>query len=84
MSALLGGLWTVIVLIGVAFALAGVGIGCAVTVEHAAVAAFAPQAICGSAFGLLATVQAIGNVAVSAIAGTAVHGGMPSSQEHRP
>jgi MFS family permease len=59
----------VIALLGVAFALAGVGIGCAETAEHAAVAAFAPQEIRGSAFGLLATVQAIGNVAASAIAG---------------
>jgi MFS family permease len=59
----------VIVLLGVAFALAGVGIGCAETAEHAAVATFAPQDIRGSAFGLLATVQAIGNVAASAIAG---------------
>jgi hypothetical protein len=53
----------------VAFILAGVGIGCAETAEHAAVAAFAPQEIRGSAFGVLATVQAIGNVAASAIAG---------------
>jgi MFS family permease len=59
----------VIVLLGVAFALAGVGIGCAETAEHAAVATFAPQEIRGSAFGLLATVQAIGNVAASAVAG---------------
>jgi MFS family permease len=35
----------------------------------AAVAAFAPQEIRGSAFGLLATVQAIGNIAACAIAG---------------
>ncbi|MDQ3886831.1 MAG: MFS transporter [Actinomycetota bacterium] len=59
----------VIVLLLVAFALAGMGIGCAETAEHAAVAAFAPVQIRGSAFGLLATVQAIGNVAASAIAG---------------
>jgi MFS family permease len=59
----------VIVLLGVAFALAGVGIGCAETAEHAAVAAFAPEEIRGSAFGLLATVQAIGNVAASVVAG---------------
>jgi len=59
----------VIVLLGAAFALAGVGIGCAETAEHAAVAAFAPPGIRGSAFGLLATVQAIGNLAASAIAG---------------
>ncbi|MDQ4103743.1 MAG: MFS transporter [Actinomycetota bacterium] len=59
----------VIVLLLFAFALAGVGIGCAETAEHAAVAAFAPPEIRGSAFGLLATVQAIGNVAASVIAG---------------
>lgn len=53
----------------VAFALAGIGIGCAETAEHAAVAAFAPTDIRGSAFGLLATVQAIGNVAASVVAG---------------
>ncbi len=59
----------VIVVLLVAFALAGVGIGCAETAEHAAVAAFAPPEIRGSAFGLLATVQAIGNVAASVLAG---------------
>jgi MFS family permease len=59
----------VLVLLTVAFALAGVGIGCAETAEHAAVAAFAPSQIRGSAFGLLATVQAVGNVAASTIAG---------------
>jgi MFS family permease len=59
----------VVVLLGVAFALAGVGIGCAETAEHAAVAAFAPSELRGSAFGLLATVQAVGNVAASAVAG---------------
>lgn len=58
-----------IVLLGVAFALAGVGIGCAETAEHAAVAAAAPAEIRGSAFGLLATVQAVGNVAASVVAG---------------
>lgn len=58
-----------IVLLGVAFALAGIGIGCAETAEHAAVAAFAPEDIRGSAFGLLATVQAVGNVAASVVAG---------------
>lgn len=58
-----------IVLLAATFALAGVGIGCAETAEHAAVAAFAPEEIRGSAFGLLATVQALGNVASSVIAG---------------
>jgi MFS family permease len=47
----------VIVLLGLAFALAGVGIGAAETAEHAAVAAFAPDELRGSAFGLLATMQ---------------------------
>ena len=32
-------------------------------------AALAPEGLCGSAFGLLATVQAVGNLAASAIAG---------------
>jgi len=59
----------VVLVLGVAFALAGVGIGCAETAESAAVAAFAPAEIRGPAFGLLATMQAIGNVAASAIAG---------------
>lgn len=58
-----------IVMLGAAFALAGVGIGCAETAEHAAVAAFAPNEPRGSAFGLLATVQPIGNLAASAVAG---------------
>jgi MFS family permease len=53
----------------VAFALAGVGIGCVETAEHAAVATLAPADLRGSAFGLLATVQAVGNVAASAVAG---------------
>lgn len=58
-----------VALLAVAFALAGAGIGCAETAEHAAVAAFAPVDVRGSAFGLLATVQAVGNVAASAVAG---------------
>ncbi len=58
-----------IALLALAFVLAGVGIGCVETAEHAAVAAFAPVELRGSAFGLLATVQAIGNLAASAIAG---------------
>lgn len=58
-----------LLVLGAAFALAGVGIGCAETAEHAAVAAFAPDEIRGSAFGALATVQAVGNVAASVVAG---------------
>jgi MFS family permease len=59
----------VVVMLGVAFALATVGIGCAETAERAAVAAFATVKLRGSALGLLATVQALGNVAASTVAG---------------
>ena len=52
-----------------AFVLAGIGIGCVETAEHAAVAVAAPAHIRGSAFGLLAAVQSFGNLAASAIAG---------------
>jgi MFS family permease len=58
-----------IALLAVAFIAAGIGIGCAETAEHAAVAALAPKHLRGSAFGLLATVQAGGNVIASTIAG---------------
>lgn len=58
-----------ILVLGVAFVLAGIGIGCAETAENAAVAAVAPIELRGSAFGLLATVQAAGNLAASVIAG---------------
>jgi MFS family permease len=51
------------------FVAAGVGIGFAETAEHAAVAAFAPEDIRGSAFGLLAAVQSLGNFAASGVAG---------------
>jgi MFS family permease len=51
------------------FALAGIGIGCVETAEHAAVAAGAPAHIRGSAFGLLAAIQSFGNLAASGIAG---------------
>ena len=51
------------------FILAGIGIGCVETAEHAAVAAYAPPEIRGSAFGLLAAVQSFGNFAASGIAG---------------
>jgi len=51
------------------FIAAGIGIGCAEMAEHAAVAASAPIDIRGSAFGLLAGVQSLGNVAASGIAG---------------
>ena len=50
------------------FVLAGIGIGCVETAEHAAVAV-APAEIRGSAFGLLAAVQSFGNLAASVVAG---------------
>ncbi len=52
-----------------AFALAGVGIGCAETAEHAAVATLAPEGVRGSAFGLLAAVQSVGNLVASSVVG---------------
>ncbi len=51
------------------FVLAGIGIGCVETAEHSAVAQLAPETLRGSAFGMLATVQSLGNFAASAIAG---------------
>jgi MFS family permease len=51
------------------FVAAGVAIGCVETAEHAAVAGLAPQEARGSAFGLLAAVQSLGNFAASGIAG---------------
>jgi len=58
-----------IVLLSVGFALGGVGIACAETAEHAAVAALAPEGLRGSAFGFLAALQSVGNLAASAVAG---------------
>lgn len=51
------------------FVLAGIGIGIAETAEHAAVATLAPETLRGSAFGLLAALQSLGNLAASVIAG---------------
>ncbi|MFI5039693.1 MAG: MFS transporter [Solirubrobacterales bacterium] len=58
-----------LVLLAGCFVLAGIGIGCAETAQTAAVAQLAPQHLRGSAFGLLAAIQAVGNLAASAIAG---------------
>jgi MFS family permease len=52
-----------------AFILAGIGIGCAETAQHAAVASLAPIQLRGSAFGMLAAIQAVGNLAASVVAG---------------
>ncbi|HUS20436.1 MAG TPA: MFS transporter [Aeromicrobium sp.] len=58
-----------IVILGLAFVLAGVGIGAAETAENAAVAALAPSALRGSAFGLLAGIQSAGDFIASAVVG---------------
>lgn len=52
-----------------AFVLAGVGIGCVETAQYAAVATNAPEHLRGSAFGLLAAIQSLGNLAASVVAG---------------
>ncbi len=51
------------------FVAAGVGIGLVETAEHSAVALLAPEHVRGSAFGLLAGIQSLGNLAASAVAG---------------
>jgi MFS family permease len=56
-------------LLAAAFALAGIGIGCVETAEHAAVATLAPERVRGSAFGVLAAVQSLGNLIASTTAG---------------
>lgn len=58
-----------VVILGLGFVLAGVGIGAAETAENAAVAALAPAGLRGSAFGLLATVQSLGDFIASALVG---------------
>ena len=58
-----------LLLLALPFAAAGIAIGCVETAEHSAVAALAPAHLRGSAFGLLATVQAGGNLADLAEAG---------------
>lgn len=60
---------TGVVLPALAFVAAGIGIGSVETAEHAAVAGLAPDHLRGSAFGLLAAVQSLGNLVASSIAG---------------
>ncbi|HXA60810.1 MAG TPA: hypothetical protein VNW94_16745, partial [Streptosporangiaceae bacterium] len=55
--------------LAVPFVLAGIGIGAVETAQHSAVAALAAADLRGSAFGMLATVQSLGSLAASAIAG---------------
>jgi MFS family permease len=49
-----------ILALAAAFVVAGVGIGFVETAEHAAVATHAPEAVRGSAFGLLAAIRLSG------------------------
>ncbi|WP_307659860.1 MFS transporter [Streptomyces sp. V1I1] len=67
------GLFTIngaaIAFLAIPFLLAGIGIGAVETAQHSAVAALAPTDLRGSAFGMLATVQSLGNLAASTIAG---------------
>lgn len=56
-------------LLGLAFVAAGIGIGIVETGEHAIVAASAPPEVRGSAFGLLAGLQSVGDLAASGIVG---------------
>jgi MFS family permease len=58
-----------IALLAFLFVVAGLGMGVGETAQSAAVAAFAPVELRGSAFGLVAAVQAFANLAASAIAG---------------
>jgi MFS family permease len=60
---------TGLAVLAAAFLAAGVAIGCVETAQHAAVAALAPVDLRGSSFGVLAAVQAGGNLAASAVAG---------------
>lgn len=60
---------TTVVFLAIAFVLAGVGTGAVETAQHSAVAALAPKDLRGSAFGMLATVQSLGNLAASTVAG---------------
>jgi MFS family permease len=55
--------------LGLAFVLAGVGIGCVETAENSLVASQAPAELRGSAFGLLATIQSVGDFGASVVAG---------------
>jgi hypothetical protein len=58
-----------VAVVALPFIAAGVGISAVETAEHAAVAALATDNTRGSAFGVLAPIQALGDVAASAVAG---------------
>jgi MFS family permease len=52
-----------------AFLLSGIAIGCVETSQNAAVASVAPVDLRGSAFGVFAAIQSLGNLGASAVAG---------------
>ena len=56
-------------LLAVPFVVAGAAIGCVETAEHTAVASHAPEEVRGSAFGLLAAMQSVGNLIASGVVG---------------
>jgi MFS family permease len=58
-----------VLVLGAAFVLAGIAIGAVETGEHAAVASLAPERQRGSAFGLLAGIQSLGDFVASAVVG---------------
>ena len=60
---------TTVLALAPGFLLAGLAIGCVETAENAAVAAQAPDPLRGSAFGVLAAIQSVGNLVASGVAG---------------
>jgi MFS family permease len=56
-------------LLAIGFVLAGIAIGCGETAETTAIALLAPDDARGSAFGLLAATQSVGNLIASVTAG---------------
>ena len=58
-----------VLVLGVAFLIAGIAIGAVETGEHTAVAGLAPEHQRGSAFGLLAGIQSLGDFVASAVIG---------------
>lgn len=58
-----------IAVLAIGFAIGGLAIGLVETAQNSAVAALAPAEIRGSAFGLMAGIQAVGNLGASAVAG---------------
>jgi MFS family permease len=58
-----------VALLAAAFVFAGAGIGAVETAEHHAIASGAAEEVRGSAFGLLAAMQSLGNLVASGVAG---------------